>query len=157
MIRWLKFNLVGLFGAVIQLLVIWTSVHLFQFHYLASTILGVEIAIIHNFAWHVLWTFSDRHSDVRYPYLPTLQDTTSKKVIESFLKFQLSAGVISIPGNLLVMWLLVKYLNLNLAVANSIAIAACATVNFLVADRFSFRHNDLDPEPCMVPFNHAEQ
>ena len=58
--RWLKFNLVGGMGIVVQLLLLVglkTGLHL---HYLAATALAVEIAVVHNFLWHERFTWAER-------------------------------------------------------------------------------------------------
>ena len=58
--RWIKFNLVGGMGIVVQvlvLLVLKTGLHL---HYLVATALAVEAAVIHNFLWHERFTWADR-------------------------------------------------------------------------------------------------
>jgi putative flippase GtrA len=54
--RWLKFNLVGGIGIVVQLLMLVglkTGLHL---RYLAATGLAVETAVVHNFLWHERFT-----------------------------------------------------------------------------------------------------
>ena len=48
-------------------------------------------------------------------------------------------GLISLGGNLFLMWLLVSRLHMNYLVANASAIVVCSIVNFLVSDRLVFR------------------
>src|SRR5689334_19791041 len=138
MARWIKFNLVGALGAVVQIAVVWGAVHLFAVHYLAATVLAIEVTIVHNFFWHTLWTFSDRDQLIQ----SGRQNDNLKRNMRSFLKFQLTAGAISIPGNAAIMVFSVGYLRMNVIVANCLAIGICSTANFVAADRFSFRHSD---------------
>ncbi len=60
MMRWLRFNAVGMMGMAVQLILIAVLVRVFKMHYLPATALAVEVAILHNFLWHVRWTWPDR-------------------------------------------------------------------------------------------------
>jgi putative flippase GtrA len=120
--RWIKFNLVGGMGMVVQvlvLLVLKTGLHL---HYLVATALAVEAAVIHNFLWHERFTWADRAS----PGFARL------------CKFNLTTGLFSIAGNLVLMKLLVGFEHMNHLLANGITITGCSVVNFLVSDGFVF-------------------
>ena len=49
----------GLIGFALQLGVLALLLRL-GLHYLAATALAVELAVLHNFAWHERWTWRDR-------------------------------------------------------------------------------------------------
>lgn len=120
--RWLKFNLVGGIGIAVQLLVLAllkTALHL---DYLIATALAVEVTVIHNFLWHERVTWADR----------------AGAGFTRFMKFNLTTGLFSIAGNLLLMKLLVGLAHVNYLLANGITITACSVVNFLVSDGFVF-------------------
>ena len=121
-LRWLKFNLVGGIGIVVQLLALFVLKTAFGLNYLIATGLAVEGAVIHNFLWHerFTWPRSELGSWTR------------------FLKFNLTAGVFSIAGNLILMSLLAGVGRMNYLLANAISITACSVLNFLVSDRFVF-------------------
>ena len=124
--RWMKFNLVGGVGIAVQLLMLWllTACGL---GYMLATALAVESAVLHNFVWHERFTWVDRRNG---------------RVLQSvvrLLRFNLSNGVISIVGNLLLMRVLVGQTHLRPILANLIAIAACSILNFIVSDRWVFR------------------
>ncbi len=126
LIRWIKFNAVGIAGAVVQ---IW-FLHLLLragAHYLAATAVAVEAALLHNFAWHQRYTWSDRPCDD----LPS--------VILRLLRFHLSNGFVSVVGNVLLMRLFVGQFGLHPLVANFVAILACSVINYFVGDRFVFK------------------
>ena len=55
-----------------------------------------------------------------------------------YARFNLTAGAISIAGNLAVMRVLVGLEQLNYLPANAIAIVLCSLVNFLVSDGWVF-------------------
>lgn len=120
--RWLKFNLVGGIGIAVQLLALVLLKAVLQVNYLVVTALAVETAVIHNFLWHERFTWADR----------------TGAGFTRFLKFNLTTGLFSIGGNLLLMKLLVGFGHLNYLPANGIAITACSVVNFLVSDGFVF-------------------
>lgn len=58
--RWLKFNLVGGIGIVVQMLTLVMLKTGLHFNYLLATALAVETAVIHNFFWHERFTWADR-------------------------------------------------------------------------------------------------
>ncbi len=120
--RWLKFNLVGGIGIAVQLLALVVLKAGLQFNYMIATALAVEIAVIHNFLWHERFTWADR----------------SGAGFTRFLKFNLTTGLFSIGGNLLLMKLLVGLGHMNYLPANGITITACSVVNFVVSDGFVF-------------------
>jgi putative flippase GtrA len=124
---WLRFNTVGVIGIGVQLLVLTVLKTGFKMNYLAATMIAVECAVLHNFAWHEHWTWSETTRLNRGGILGRL------------LRFHLANGLISIGGNLLLMWLFVSRLHLHYFLANLMAIATCSIVNFLASDRLVFR------------------
>jgi putative flippase GtrA len=124
-LRWVKFNLVGGLGIAVQLgclalLRLWMN-------YLAATALAVEVAVLHNFAWHERFTWKDRPS-------------ASRERLRRLARFQLGNGAVSLLGNVALMWLLVGRLHMKrLIVANGIAIAVCSFLNFALGEWFVFR------------------
>jgi putative flippase GtrA len=133
-IRWLKFNAVGGIGIGAQLLVLRalkTGLHL---DYLLATALSVEAAVVHNFLWHERFTWADRRKGEGFA---------------RFLKFNLTIGLFSIAGNILLMKLLVGVMALQFLVANGIAITICSIFNFAMSDRFVFQ-----PRASFKPSRH---
>lgn len=122
-VRWLKFNAVGAGGIVVQLLALALLKSGLRLDYLLATALAVEAAVVHNYFWHERFTWADR--------------TTGSSWVR-FAKFNLTTGLLSILGNVLVMRVLVGGIHLNYFVANMLTIATCSIVNFLVSDRFVF-------------------
>jgi putative flippase GtrA len=118
MTRWLRFNAVGLLGVAVQMAVLEGALRL-GLDYLPATALAVEAALLHNYVWHRRWTWRDRPQ-------------------ASLLRFQLTVGVCSVAGNLLLMRLLVGGAHLNPVLANLLAITICSLANYLAADRTVF-------------------
>ena len=125
-VRWLKFNAVGAGGIAVQLATLALLKSALHLDYLTATALAVEAAVVHNYFWHERFTWADR---------------TRGSSWARFAKFNLTTGLFSIVGNLLVMKVLVSGAHLNYFVANILTIATCSIVNFLVSDRFVFEES----------------
>ena len=125
MTRWWKFNAVGLLGAGVQLLVLAILTQM-GVQYLAATAMGVETAVLHNYAWHVRWTWADRGESHRARRL---------------WRFHLANGLISLLSNLILMRWLVGWMGLPLLVANALAIVLTAALNFMLGDRWVFQRS----------------
>ena len=125
-VRWLKFNAVGAGGIGIQLAALALLKAGVQLDYLLATALAVQAAVIHNYLWHERFTWADR---------------TGGSSWARFAKFNLTTGLFSILGNVLLMRALVGGAHLNYFVVNVITIASCSIVNFLVSNRFVFEES----------------
>ena len=125
-VRWLKFNAVGAGGIAAQLATLTLLKSGLRLDYLAATTLAVEAAVIHNFFWHERFTWADRPSGSSWA---------------RFAKFNLTTGLFSILGNVLVMKVLVGEAHLNYFAANISTIATCSILNFVVSDRFVFEES----------------
>jgi len=140
-LRWLKFNLVGGLGIALQLAVLLCLKSGLHLNYLLATALAVEAAVVHNFIWHERYTWADRVQRSWRRSLPRL------------LRFNLTTGGVSIAGNLALMKLMVGPGHLNYLIANSVAIAVCSLLNFLVSEELVFEaeakndHNSLAARP----------
>jgi putative flippase GtrA len=126
-VRWLKFNFVGGVGVLVQLAALTALTSGMGLDYLYATVLAVETAVIHNFVWHERFTWAERCGG-EWP-----------AVMARLLRFNLSTGLVSIIGNLLLMRLLVGHMHLHYLPANIVAIGSCALANFLVSDHLVFR------------------
>jgi putative flippase GtrA len=128
--RWVRFNLVGLVGMIVQLGALAALNHLLHGKYLLATALALEVALLHNFAWHVNFTW--KH--------PGVLRQRWRKLFE----FHVTAGAISLFGNLVLVRALVHSLAVPLLAASASAIACCSIVNFLVNDRCIFAGRSFD-------------
>jgi dolichol-phosphate mannosyltransferase len=125
-LRWLKFNAVGAGGIVVQLATLAILKSGFRIDYLSATALSVEAAVIHNFFWHQRFTWADRIETNSWP---------------RFAKFNLTTGLFSIFGNVLLMRAFVGAAHLNYFLASILTIATCSIANFVVSDRFVFQES----------------
>ena len=129
-IRWLKFNLVGAIGIVVQMgafALLFSALHL---NYMVATALAVETAVLHNYVWHERYTW--RH----------LPSGAARDVALRLLRFHAGNGAISILGNVLLMRLFVGSLHLHHYLSSVLAIALCSILNFVASEWFVFRPRD---------------
>lgn len=125
--HWIKFNVVGVAGFALQSAALFVLTHTgYSISYLAATAVAVELAVLNNFIWHQRWTWSDR---------PT---ATRKETWQRLAKFNVTTGLVSLTGNLVLMSLLVGRFRLPISGANVITVIACSLLSFFLADRFAF-------------------
>lgn len=124
LIRWGKFNLVGGVGMVVQLAALALFSRLAPGHSLLATAAAVELTLLHNFVWHVHYTWRDRRAD--------------SAIAGQLVRFHLSNGLVSMLGNLTLMRVLVDEARMPLLIANSIAILCCSVVNFYLGNEWAF-------------------
>lgn len=124
LLRWLKFNLVGAMGMALQLATLALINHLAPGHYLVASAVAVELAVLHNFVWHIHYTWSDRRHQT--------------PLHTQLLRFHLSNGLVSLLGNLALMHFLVHTAHRPVLVANMIAILCCSIANFALSHTWAF-------------------
>ena len=122
--RFLRFNLVGLLGIALQLTTLAILNRALPHHYLLTSTLAVELTLLHNFVWHLRYTWPETRSP-----------------LAALLRFHLSNGLISVIGNLALMRLFVHSLHARILVANAVAISCCGVANFLLAHYWAFARN----------------
>ena len=140
--RFLRFNLIGLVGILVQLAVLWI-LSVLGLGYLVASSAAIIVTVVHNFAWHRLWTWADRTA-----HLPAAL---------AFGRFFLSNGLVSLMSNLTLMPFIAGTLGIPAVPANLVVIVVAGVVNFVVADRVAFRalppvssrdaDTDADPAP----------
>ena len=126
MTRWLRFNAAGMLGVVVQLAVLHGLTRFAGVNYMLATVVGVEAAVLHNFLWHERYTWRIR------------TELDPKSSLRRLVQFNLSNGVVSLVGNVLLMRALVGWFGMPVVAANVCAIGACSTLNFLIAEWFVF-------------------
>jgi putative flippase GtrA len=124
-VRWLRFNAGGLYGFLLQLLLL--TVLSRRLPLAAATAIAVEAAVIHNFVWHEHFTWKERH----------VRDMRSIAV--RFVRFQLANGCISLAGNVLLTTYLHRALHMPPVWANVFAIGTCSVFNFVAGEWIVFK------------------
>ena len=98
-------------------------------HYLLATAAALELTLIHNFMWHLNYTWRDR----------ILRGGNWRGTLAGqFVRFHLSNGLVSMLGNLALMPVMVEVARLPVVASNAIAILCCSIVNFFLGDEWVF-------------------
>jgi len=125
MIRAVRYLTVSVMGTAVQLLTLAVLTAGPQWPAALATSLAVSAAIVHNFIWHSLWTWSDR-------------PLSGNGLAGTFGRFVLANGVVSLLGNITITVVLAA-VGVSPVLANIVAIAICGLCNFWLADHAVFR------------------
>ena len=123
-----RFSLVGFIGALLQLALVSLLTKYFGVLSTAATLVAVEITILHNFAWHERFTWGNRSLK------------SWRRLALRLWRFHAGNGLVSLAGNTVLVYCLVERLKAPVLPAAIGAIAICSLANFLIADRWVFRH-----------------
>jgi putative flippase GtrA len=126
--RWIRFNMVGLLGLAVQLALLKVLLSVAKLDYRIATLIAIEITVLHNFCWHVRFTWRERR-------LRAL-----RLIVRRLLQFHLTNGVVSLAASWTLMSLLVAKAGLPVLGANLVCIVACSLINFLLAELVVFRN-----------------
>jgi len=129
--RFGRFSLVGLLGALLQLLLISLLTQYFGFAGVAATPIAVEITILHNFIWHERFTWRERCPK------------TLRQIAERLWRFHATNGFVSLTGNTILMYFLVRRLHAPVLPTAIGAIILCSLANFLLADRWVYANRSI--------------
>ncbi|HEY1302628.1 MAG TPA: GtrA family protein [Vicinamibacterales bacterium] len=122
--RWIRFNLVGVMGFVLQTATLSLLVRGAGLATSVAVTLAVLVAVSHNFFWHEYFTWPERPRDTRF---------------KRWLSFHLSTGIMSILSNVVVTMAVMAITGLPTVVSNVVAVAIVSLANFWVSDRLVFR------------------
>ena len=131
--RWFKFQAVGAFGIVVQMVSLAFFHRSLGWSVMAATAAAVEVAILHNFVWHVRWTWGDasRHLHVA-------------AILHRLWQYNLTYSLVSISTNLYFTSLYMHVFGLHYLLANLFAIATGGLANFIVGEFLVFRPTSLE-------------
>jgi len=124
LVRWAKFNAIGVLGMAVQLGALALLDRWMRGRYLIASGLALEVTLLHNFVWHVRYTWRDRCAE--------------GSRLGQLVRFQLSNGLVSMIGNLVLMRLLVREARMPVLAANAVAIVCCSVANYCLGDRWAF-------------------
>jgi putative flippase GtrA len=127
-LRWLKFNLVGALGMMVQLAALAVFHRAMPGHDSLAVAAAVELTLLHNLVWHLRYTWLDRSGQMSW--------------LRQCLRFHLSNGLVSLAGNLVLMRLLAQGTHVPLLVANAMAILCCSVANFWLGNCWAFGSRD---------------
>jgi dolichol-phosphate mannosyltransferase len=131
--RFLRFGLVGFSGVFVDLGIFYFLRTDLGLPLTRSSIFSSEVAIINNFLWNDLWTFSD---------ISQRQKGTCQR-LRRFLKFN-SVCFFGVVLNALIVNFLFKIFHMSEYLAKLIAIAMITLLNFWLNSKLSWRVTDIN-------------
>jgi len=137
--RFGRFNLVGLMGAALQLVLLDLLMERFGLSGVVAAPIAVETAVLHNFFWHERFTWRDQRTI-----------GLRQRAIRLW-RFHAGNGLISLAGNTLLIYCLSHYLHAPPLTAAVTAIALCSPINFLVADCWVYHEPPSPPRDSARP------
>ena len=129
--RFGRFNLVGLMGAALQLVLLDLLMECFGLPAILAAPIAVETAILHNFLWHERFTWRDQAA------------VALRQRAIRLWRFHAGNGLMSLAGNTLLTYWLSHQLKVSPLASAVTAIALCSPINFLVADCWVYREQSL--------------
>ena len=124
--RFAIFSLVGAGGALLQVMLFGLLTRGLRLPPVAAMPLAVELVVLHNFLWHDRLTWRDRG-------ITRLRDRAVR-----LWRFHIANGLVSLAGNTILAYWFVQILRFPALWSAAIAIAVCAPINFLAADRWVY-------------------
>jgi len=119
--RFIKFNLVGLTGVLVNEGLLVLLVY-YGLYYIYASAAAIEVSIISNFVLNDLWTFRDR----RHGHVAT-----------RLLKFN-GLMLVGLAVNLAILYLGTDHLNINYAVSNLAGIAVAFLVRYWLSLKYAW-------------------
>ena len=123
--RLLPFAAVALIGFVVQVILIELLSQTLSWPLAVSTMVAVEVAVLHNFVWHEQWTWRHR--------------VMGTNRLQRLAMFHATNGLTSITGNVAFAEILVRTSALNSFSRSVVSVALTGMLNFIAADRMVFR------------------
>ena len=123
---YLRFSLVGLSGVIVDSAVLYgcASISGLGWNVSIAKTVASETAILNNFYWNDIWTFKG---------VPSFLDSAHGRLLR-FAKFNV-ACFMGIILNVLLLNLQIRWLGMNLYLANLISIVLVSAINFFLCSR----------------------
>lgn len=125
--RFVRYCMIGVIGIGVKVGILTALIECAHLNYMAATVIAVEIAILHSFFWHLVWTWRDRSPGIAlYAIGPRL------------LRFHVANGAVGFTSNLVLMRFLVEILGFHYLPSSVAATAFAGLTNFLLSEFFVF-------------------
>lgn len=125
--RLVKFGLVGTWGFFVNMFFLWFLTEVTGLYYLLSSVLAIEIAMVNNYVLNDLWTWRDRGK------------TGKREYLKRMLQYHVAASAAALL-NVAVLWILTQPFGIYYLVSNIFGILCGMALNYLVNDRWTFKH-----------------
>lgn len=125
--RIINFQLVALGGTLVNMSVLWVLKGRLHLPIVLSGACAIELAILHNFAWHYFRTWRER------------VDHTVPDYFKRLIRYNGITASIDFLVNLTVLWVLTKYFDVYYLHANMIGMLGGPILKFLANEYLIFR------------------
>ena len=125
--RFVKFGLVGTWGFLVNMFLLWFLTEKVGVYYLLSSIVAIEISLVNNYVLNDLWTWHDRGKEGK------------KEYFKRMFKYHVSASAAMLT-NLILLWILTEVFDIYYLSSNIFGILCGTLLNFFINDRWTFRH-----------------
>ncbi len=125
--RFIRYYLVGLMGLGMKFSVLAALIEFARLGYMIATAIAVEATVLHNFVWHLFWTWRERSDGISY-----------YSILIRLVRFHIATGAVALASNLILMRLLVDRLGVHYFPSNLIATCAAGLSNFFLSEFFVF-------------------
>ena len=122
--RFTKFLTVGFSGLLVNIILLWLLFGHLGLNLLASGAIAIELSIIFNFIFNDIYTFRDQIKVVSF--------------IKRFLRFN-AVALYGFAINLSILYLFVRWTNINYIAAHLIGIIATTMWNYIVVKDYTWR------------------
>ncbi len=131
--RLVKFGLVGGWGIVVNMLLLWFLTEAAGLYYLLSSMVAIEISLVNNYVLNDMWTWRDRGKAGKKEYFKRMG------------QYHLTAAAAALV-NISLLWVLTEVFGIYYLVSNALGILCGTALNFFVNDRWTFKHRKGDME-----------
>src|SRR5262245_44710805 len=105
--HFMKFNVVAAIGITVQLSTVWLLVNALGLRADIATAVAVVVTVLHNFIWHVQWTWAERAPQGRAR-------------LGALARFVAGNGLTSLVGNVVIVAALTRLWHVPAVAANAI-------------------------------------
>jgi dolichol-phosphate mannosyltransferase len=132
--RIVKFGLVGAWGFVVNMFLLWFLTENVGLFYLFSSLIAIEISLLSNYVFNDLWTWHDRGKGGK------------KEYFKRMLQYHVTASAAMLT-NIAILWSLTELFDVYYLASNVFGILCGSVLNFFVNDRWTFKHKKEMAEP----------
>ncbi len=125
--RFVKFGLVGTWGFLVNMLILWFLTEKVGVYYLFSSLVAIEISLLNNYVLNDLWTWHDRGKKGK------------KEYFKRMFQYHVSASAAMLT-NISILWILTALFGIYYLASNIFGILCGTLLNFFINDRWTFKH-----------------
>jgi dolichol-phosphate mannosyltransferase len=123
--RLLKFGIVGLSGVVVNMGVLYLLSEDVRLPYFISSLMAIELSILTNFLFNLLWTWRDRINEM--------------PVWRKLLRYHVGVAGTAYLLNYVILVGLTEWGGMQYMISNLVGIGVGTIANYVISDRWTFK------------------